>query len=88
MANLKASKKHTRQTKKRHAVNANRQTAIKTSVKKLLKAIETKESPEAVRVLFNETQAQLARAKSKKLIHPRTAARRISRLAKRAAAAK
>ncbi len=83
MAKLRSAKKHARQTKKRHAINVTRQTAIKTSIKRLLKAIDAKESPETVRVLFNDAQAKLARAKSKGLVHAKTAARTVSRLAHR-----
>ena len=83
MANLAAAKKHMRQTKKRHVINLNRQSKIKTTIKKLLKAIDAKESPETVKALFNDAQAQLARAQSKGLIHAKTASRKVSRLAQK-----
>ena len=41
-----------------------------------------------VETLFNEAQAKIARAKGKRLLHPNTAARKISRLAKKMNAAK
>lgn len=83
MANIKSAQKSARQAVKRREVNLARKTAIKTSVKKLLTAIEKHESPTVLTVLFNDAQAQLARAKSKGLICANTASRKVGRLAKR-----
>ena len=83
MANIKSAKKRAKQSVKRRAKNLNRSSALKTSIKKFLAAIEAQEPKEKVQTLYNDAQAKLARAKSKGLIHANTAARKISRLAKR-----
>jgi small subunit ribosomal protein S20 len=85
MANIKSAKKRARQNEKRRQVNLCRKTAVKSSIKKLMKAIESGESKEKVLVLFNETQVELMRAKGKRLMHKNAASRKISRLAKKIA---
>ena len=87
MANIKSAKKRAKQSEKRRLINLNRLTSLRTSIKKLFKAIDTKVVPEKIKELFNDTQAKLARAKGKRLIHKNTAARKTSRLAKRVAEA-
>ncbi len=86
MANSKSAKKRVLQSEKRRVNNCARRSAIKTAVKKVLAAIET--SADNVEALFVEAQAKIARAKGKHLFHANTAARKISRLAKRVNAAK
>jgi small subunit ribosomal protein S20 len=86
MANIKSAKKRAKQSEKRRVINISRRSSIKTSVKKLLGAIEASDPAEKIKALFNDVQAKLARAKSKKLIHANTASRKISRLAKRVSA--
>ena len=85
MANIKSAQKRIKQNEKRRLINLNRRTSLKTSIKKLLKALDAKTSPEKIKELFNETQSQLARAKGKGLIHSSAAARKTSRLSKRVA---
>lgn len=88
MANIKSAKKRAKQTEKKRLKNLTRATAVKTTLKKLHKALEANEPQEKITVLFNETQATMARAKGKGLIHRNAVARRISRLAKKVAASK
>jgi len=83
MANIKSAKKRIKQSEKRRLINLNRRTSLKTSIKKLLKAIEAKEDSEKIKTLFKDAQRYLARAKGKNLIHRNTAARKTSRLSKR-----
>lgn len=83
MANLKSAKKAVKVNEKRRARNLSRKTSIKTAMKKVLTALASGESTEKVMNLFNDVQSQLSRAKSKKVMHPKTASRKISRLAKR-----
>lgn len=83
MANIKSAKKRARQSEKKRSKNLSRMTALRTSIKKLMRAIDVKGAPDKVKELFDDTQAQLARAKNKHLIHRKTAARKTSRLAKR-----
>lgn len=87
MANIKSAKKRAKQTEKKRIKNLNRRTAVKTAVKKVLEAIEKKESKEVTMELFKSAEAQFARAKCKKVIHKRCASRKIGRLAKKIAAA-
>lgn len=84
MANTKSAKKTTLQNEKRRQVNLARRTAIKTAIKKVLVALEEGQDTSA---LLSDVAAKLARAKSKGVMHANTAARKLSRLAKRAAQA-
>jgi small subunit ribosomal protein S20 len=88
MANIKSAKKRALQSEKRRKVNLNRLTALRTSIKKLMRALDEKVSSDKVKEFFADTQARLARAKGKGLIHPNTAARKTSRLAKKVAQVK
>jgi small subunit ribosomal protein S20 len=87
MANTSSAKKSARQSEKRKEVNLGRRTAIKTAVKKVIIALEN-DSTENLDTLLRHVAAQLGRAKSKGLMHPNTAARKLSRLAKKVAQAK
>jgi len=87
MANIKSAKKRARQSEKKRIKNLNRKTAIKTAVKKVLVALEQGEEKEKALALLKEAEALFARAKCKKVVHKRTASRKISRLSKRVAAA-
>ncbi|AXK61063.1 30S ribosomal protein S20 [Candidatus Chromulinivorax destructor] len=87
MANNKSAKKRVLQNEKRRMNNCSRRSSIKTAVKKVMAAIETTSTTANVEVLFNDAQAKIARAKGKGLLHRNTAARKISRLAKRVNAA-
>jgi len=87
MANIKSAKKRAKQTEKKRVKNLNRRTAIKTAVKKVLEAIEKKEAKETTMQLLKDAEAQMARAKCKKVMHKRSASRKIGRLAKKVAAA-
>ena len=88
MANIKSAKKRALQSEKRRKINLNRLTSLRTSIKKLMNALSENVSADKVKELFVDTQVKLARAKGKGLIHPNTAARKTSRLAKRVAQAK
>lgn len=82
MANNKSAKKRVVQNEKRRMKNCARRSAIKTAVKKVLTAVEATPTMD-VTALFNDAQAKIARAKGKNLLHRNTAARKISRLAKK-----
>lgn len=84
MANTKSAKKSMLQNEKRRQRNVRRRTSMKNSIKKVLLAVEQTDvvvAQELLPVAF----AKLSRAKSKGLIHRNTAARKMSRLAKRVA---
>lgn len=87
MANIKSAQKKARKDIKRRAVNLSRKTALKTAVKKVIISLE-QGNIEATEATFKAAAAQLARAKNKGLLHANTAARKISRLAKKVAQAR
>lgn len=85
MANIKSAKKRAKQSEKRHMVNLERKSSIKTVVRKLLSGIKNGEDVALVTSLFREAEAKISRAK-RKILHPNTAARKVSRLAKKVSA--
>lgn len=87
MPNTSAAKKASRQNVKRHEINLARKSAVKTAIKKVLTAVEKNEDIETTKQLLKNVEAELSRAKSKGLLHANTASRKISRLAKKVAAA-
>lgn len=88
MANTKSAKKAAKQNEKARVRNLSRRTAIKTSIKKVLTALEKGDSVESTEKLLGSVAAQLGRAKSKGIVHRKTAARKLSRLAKKVGQAK
>jgi small subunit ribosomal protein S20 len=82
MANIKSAKKRAKQNIKRKEINQARVSEIKTYTKNILKALDDK-NVEAAKKLFKVAQTQIARAKGKKIIKANSAARKISRLAKK-----
>jgi len=86
MPNIKSAKKRVLQTAKRQKRNQARKSSLKTAIKKVVVALETNDI-EASKTLLIDAESKIARAKGKGLLHPKTAARKISRLAKKVAAA-
>lgn len=86
MPNIKSAKKRVKQEETRNARNVARKSSIKSAIKKVLVAVEQKDLDQA-RLLLKDVQAQLGRAKSKRVVHANTAARKLSRLAQRVAQA-
>ncbi|KKQ33378.1 MAG: 30S ribosomal protein S20 [candidate division TM6 bacterium GW2011_GWF2_37_49] len=86
MANIKSAKKRAVQTKKRELVNLARLTEIKTYTKKVLKALDDKNIEEA-KSLLKIAEAKISRAKGKRTLKANTASRKVSKLAKKVAAA-
>jgi small subunit ribosomal protein S20 len=87
MPNIKSAKKRAIQSEKRRVRNNARKTCVKTAVKKVISALETNVSVDETKTLLRNAESQLARAKGKGLIPANTAARKISRLAKKVAQA-
>ena len=85
MANLKSSKKRAKQTEVHRARNLKRKTAIKSAIRKVQESLQRGDSVEMTQNLLKEVEIQLARAKGKRVLHRNTAARKMSRLAKRVA---
>ena len=86
MANIRSQIKRNRQNAKRHERNKAVRTALKTSTKKVRQAVAAGDG-EVARALQRETAQAYDKAASRGIVHPRTAARRKSRLAKAANAA-
>ncbi|MBJ6765137.1 30S ribosomal protein S20 [Myxococcaceae bacterium JPH2] len=84
MANTKSAEKRHRQSLKRRARNITVRTNVKDAVKAAREAIATKDSAKKTDSLKAASKS-LNKAASKGVLHKRTAARRISRLAKAAA---
>jgi small subunit ribosomal protein S20 len=81
-----ALKRH-RQSLRRRARNRAVKSMIKTAVKKFMTSLETKNDPSSIAPALSKATSVLSKAASKGVIHKRTAARKISRLAKKAHAA-
>lgn len=87
MANKKSAEKRAKQALVKRTRNNARRSQVKTAVKKVLVSIEDGVQSAELTQLFNDAQAKIARAAGKGVLHRNTAARKISRLAKRMAAA-
>lgn len=86
MPNIKSAKKRAIQSEKKRQVNLARKSSIKTAVKRVLAAIESNDVAQAAELL-KDAEAKISRAKGKGVLHENTAARKISRLAKRVSTA-
>jgi len=84
MANIKSAKKRAKTSIKRHTKNVARKSDIKTAVKKVLTALD-ENNVTAAQTLLREAEAKIARAKGKGVLKANTAARKVSRLAKKVA---
>jgi small subunit ribosomal protein S20 len=83
MANLPSVEKRNRQSIKRRARNAAVRTQIKGAVKSARTALGGKDAGKTADAL-REAMRVIGKARSKGVLHRRTAARKISRLAKAA----
>jgi small subunit ribosomal protein S20 len=82
MANTKSAKKAARQMISRTEVNKNRRSALKTEVRKVEEAIASG-NKEAAATALKSAQPSLVRTAQKGVMHPKTASRKVSRLAQR-----
>ncbi len=82
MANIKSQIKRNRQNERRRLRNKAVRSELKTRTKHVLAATET--GAENVEELLRVAQRRIDQAAAKGVIHKRTAARRKSRLARRA----
>lgn len=87
MPRRKTSLKSNRQSKKRHLRNLKIKQQLKRTIKKLQALYLAKNADEA-KALLKKVFSQLDKAAKKRIIHPRTADRKKSRLAKRLSAVK
>lgn len=82
MANTKSAAKNARQAVRRHAVRVQVKSELKT-VRKTVMAVASEKKPEAeVAEATNYAVSKYAKAASNGYIHPKTAARKISRIMK------
>ena len=82
MPRRRTSLKRNRADKKRHLRNLKIKQELKKTLKKLQALLSAKNLNEA-KALLGKVFSQLDKAAKKKVIHPRTASRKKSRLAKR-----
>jgi small subunit ribosomal protein S20 len=82
LANIKSAKKRARQAEVRREHNASRRSALRTSIKNVVKAIDSKDKAAAENA-FKTAQPIIDRMATKGLIHANKAARHKSRLTAR-----
>jgi small subunit ribosomal protein S20 len=82
LATHKSAEKRDRQSKVRRERNVAAKSAIKTKVKSVLEAVESKNKDNAVNAL-KATVPSLSKAAAKGLIHKKNASRKISRLTRK-----
>jgi len=82
MPNTTSAAKRARKTLRRTAVNKNRKSQIRSSVRKVEEAIASGDKKAAVAAL-KAAEPQIMKGVSKGVIHRNTGSRKVSRLAKR-----
>lgn len=82
MPNIESAKKRAKQSEVRRQRNVARKSDVKTAIRKVMDAVESKDMEQA-KELLTIAQAKLARAKGKGLYHINTVARKMSQLAKK-----
>jgi small subunit ribosomal protein S20 len=82
MANTPQSKKRARQNVRRNAINSARRSRVRTFIRKVEEAI-AKNDADAAKAALQDAQPELMRSVSKGVFHKNTAARKMSRLARR-----
>lgn len=86
MANLRASKRDAKRSLVSRVRNNARRSEVKTYTKKVLEALDQKNF-EAAKELFRAAESKIASASGKGVLKRNTAARKVSRLARKIAAA-
>ena len=82
MANTLSAKKAARKIERRAAVNRSRRSQMRTYVRKVEEAIATGDHGAAA-AAFLVAEPLVMRAAQKGIVHPNTAARKVSRLSRR-----
>ena len=82
MANHKSALKRIRRNERRQLVNHARLSRIRTFIKKVEGAIESKD-PEAAGAALRAAQPEIQRGVARGVLHRNTAGRKLSRLARR-----
>ena len=87
MANTSSAKKATRAAGRRAVINKNRISRVRSSVRKVEEALASGDKA-AAEAALKAAEPVLMRGAQKGVVHKNTAARKVSRLAKRVKAAK
>lgn len=82
MANTPGSKKRIRRNDRRADINRGRRSRVRTYIRSVDEAIGAGDQ-DAARAAFKTAEPEIMRAAGKGLLHRNTAARRVSRLARR-----
>lgn len=82
MANTSSAQKAARQAVRRAAVNKNRRTRMRGSIRKVEEALAAGDKPAAL-VAMHAAEPELMRTAQKGLIHKNSASRKVSRLTAR-----
>lgn len=82
MANNASAKKRIRKIQRQTVVNRRRVSTVRTFVRKVEEAIASGDK-QAAETALRQAEPLLARAGQSHVVHPNTAARKVSRLAKR-----
>lgn len=82
MPNTTSAKKALKRNEKRRMLNRSRKNKVKTFINSCLRVIDSADT-NAMIISFRKAQEQIQRAVTKGVMHKNTAARRISRLAKK-----
>ena len=82
MAHHKSARKRIRRNARRTTINKNRVSEMRTDVRKVEEAIASGDKKAAMEAL-QSAQPELAKNGRRRVIHPRTAARKVSRLSAR-----
>ncbi len=82
MANSPSAKKRVRQSERRTAVNRDRRSRIRTSIKKVEEMIASGDKS-AAQAALKVAQPEIMRGAAKGIVHKNTASRKISRLSVR-----
>lgn len=82
MANHKSSKKRILVTAKKNTVNTARKSSVKTSIKKAFKALESDDKAVAI-IAVRDAESKIMKAAGK-IMPKKRAARKVSRMAKKA----
>ncbi len=84
MPNIASSKKRTRTTAKRTAINHSRITRVRTFTRKVEEAIKSGDQA-AAQAALKAAEPEIMRGVTKGVIHKNTGSRKVSRLTKRVA---
>lgn len=83
LANTKSCEKRIRQNEKRRSRNSQMKSSVRTSVKKVVKAVEVDKNQQSANELLQSFIKRIDAARRKGIIHYKTADRKKSRLTKR-----